>query len=223
MNPDPWQTVGGTSAATPLLAGGLALVDQELRMNGRPDIGLVNPLLYMIGRSAALRPHVFSDVLSFGNDVGPFIPGSHGPLGCCTAGSGYDRASGWGSVDLQGLAAVAVLLTPPRVGLALPRSQHPVRREAVLATVSCSAACRARAFADIKIGSGEPFRISSRILSLADADKATLPVPFGAKHLRQVRSALSHHRSVSATVFGVVYGTGAHVTRRTSGKELSIG
>jgi subtilase family serine protease len=223
MSSNPWQTVGGTSAATPLLAGGLALVDQELRMNGRPDVGLVNPLLYMIGRSAALRLHVFSDVLSFGNDVGPFIPGNHRPLGCCTAGSGYDRASGWGSVDLQGLAAVAVLLTPPRVGLSLPRPQHPVRRQAVLATVSCSAACRAGAFADVKIGSGKPFRISSRLVSLAEADKATVPVPFGAKHLRQLRAALSHHRSISATVFGAVYGAGAHVTRRTSGKKLAIG
>ena len=36
-NPNPWQTVGGTSAATPLLAGGLALVDQQLRLNGRPS------------------------------------------------------------------------------------------------------------------------------------------------------------------------------------------
>jgi subtilase family serine protease len=223
MNPNRWQTVGGTSAATPLLAGGLALVDQELRMNGRPDIGLVNPLLYMIGRSAALRPHVFSDVLSFGNDVGPFIPGNHRPLGCCTAVSGYDRASGWGSVDIQGLAAVAVLLTPPRVGLSLPRPQHAVRREAVLATLACSAACRAGAFADVKIDSGKPFRISSRIVALAEADKTTVPVPFGAEHLRQVRSALSHHRSVSATVFGVVYGGGANVTRRTAGKKLSIG
>ncbi len=223
MNANPWQTVGGTSAATPLLAGGLALVDQELRMNGRPDVGLVNPLLYKIGRSAALRPLVFSDVLSFGNDVGPFIPGNHRPLGCCTAGGGYDRASGWGSVDLQGLAAVAVLLTPPRVGLSLPRPQHPVRREAVLATISCSAACRGGAFADVKIGSGKPFRISSRIVSLAEADKATVPVPFGAEHLRKLRAALSHHRPVSATVFGVVYGAGTRVTRRTSGKKLAIG
>ena len=45
-NSNPWQSVGGTSASTPLLAGGFALVDQELRMHDRQDLGLVNPLLY---------------------------------------------------------------------------------------------------------------------------------------------------------------------------------
>ena len=52
---NPWQTVGGTSAATPLLAGGLALVDEALRLNGRHDVGFANPLLYKIGRNGALR------------------------------------------------------------------------------------------------------------------------------------------------------------------------
>ena len=52
---NPWQTVGGTSAATPLLAGGLALVDEALRLNGRHGVGFANPLLYEIGRNRALR------------------------------------------------------------------------------------------------------------------------------------------------------------------------
>ena len=73
--PDPWQTVGGTSAATPLLAGGLALADQQLRSDGRPDLGFVNPLLYQIGHNSQLGGGVFSDVLQFGNDVGPYIRG----------------------------------------------------------------------------------------------------------------------------------------------------
>jgi kumamolisin len=223
MNPDPWQTVGGTSAATPLFAGGLALVDQELRMNGRPDLGLLNPLLYKIGRSAALRPGVFSDVVLFGNDVGPFIPGNHRPLGCCGAAPGFDRASGWGSVNLGGLAGVAVLLTPPRVELSLPRPQHAVRRGAVLATVACSAACRIGAIADVKVGGSNPFRISSQVVALSSAGQATLPVPLGRGRLRQVRAALAHHHPVTATVFGVLYGSGTHVERRTSGKKLGIG
>jgi kumamolisin len=223
MNPNPWQTVGGTSAATPLFAGGLALVDQELRMSGRPDLGLVNPLLYKVGRSAALNPRVFSDVVSFSNDVGPFIPGNHKPLGCCAAGRGFDRASGWGSVNIAGLAGIAVLLTPPQVGLSLPRPQRAVQRRAVLATVSCSAACRVGAFADVAIASSTPFRISSRIVALSAAGKTTVPVPFGRKHLREVRAALSRRHRVSATVFGVLFGTGTHVARRTSGDKLGIG
>jgi hypothetical protein len=30
------------------------------------------------------------------------------PLGCCSAGVGYDAASGWGSLDMPGLAQVAL-------------------------------------------------------------------------------------------------------------------
>ena len=92
---NPWQTVGGTSAATPLLAGGLAVVDEALRLNGRHGVGFANPLLYKIGRNRALRGLVFSDVQEFSNDIGPFITRSHRSLGCCKAGPGFDRASGW--------------------------------------------------------------------------------------------------------------------------------
>ena len=110
---NPWQTVGGTSAATPLLAGGLALVDESQRLNGRHDVGFVNPLLYKIGRNGALRGSVFSDVQEFSNDIGPFITRNHRSLGCCKAGPGFDRASGWGSVNLTGLAAGCVRADPP--------------------------------------------------------------------------------------------------------------
>ena len=75
-NSNPWQSVGGTSASTPLLAGGFALVDEELRMHNRQDLGLANPLLYQLGRSSTLTGQVFDDILSYGNDVGPFIPGN---------------------------------------------------------------------------------------------------------------------------------------------------
>jgi subtilase family serine protease len=221
-NPHPWQTVGGTSGATPLLAGGLALVDQDLRLNGRPDLGLVNPLLYKLGRSADLRAQVFSDVLEFTNDVGPYIPGNHKPLGCCAAGRGFDRASGWGSVNVASLAGAAVLLTPPRVGLSLPRPQHPVKRKAVLATVSCSAACRIGAFADVRLGDSPSFRISSRISTLSKAGRTTLAIPFHPKQLAHVRWALDHHDAVTATVSGVLFGSGTHAERRTSGKKLGI-
>jgi subtilase family serine protease len=221
-NPNPWQTVGGTSAATPLVAGGLALVDQELHLNGRPDLGFVNPLLYRLGRSPALRTSVFSDVVAFSNDVGPFLRGDHNALGCCAAGRGFDRASGWGSVNISGFASVAVLLTPPNVWLSLPHPQHAVKRRAVVATVSCSAACRVGAVADVKIGASEPLRTSSPIAALTAAGKATIPIPLVGKQLARVRSALSRHQSVTATVFGVLYGSGIDVLRRTSEQKLGI-
>jgi subtilase family serine protease len=220
--PNPWQTVGGTSAATPLLAGGLALVDQQLRLNGRPDLGLANPLLYQLGHNSKLRGAVFSDVLQFGNDVGPYIRGTHKPLGCCTAGSGYDRASGWGSVNLSGFAAAAVALTPPNVSLSLPRPQHVLKRKAILATVSCAAACRAGAVAQIKLGHSKPLKSSSHIAALPAAGQVTAAIPLTAKELSGIHSELSHHRPVQITVTGVIYGSGTHVVRHTSGKTLSI-
>ena len=220
--PNPWQTVGGTSAATPLLAGGLALIDQQLRVNGRPDLGFVNPLLYQVGHNATLRGGVFSDVLQFGNDVGQYIRGPHKPLGCCTAGAGYDRASGWGSVNLSGFAGAAVALTPPNVSLSLPRPQHVVERKAVLATVSCTAACRIGAVADIKIGGSKPLNSSSHIAALPAAGTVTATIPLTTKELSEIHSGLSHHHSVHVTVMGVIYGSGTHVLRHSSGKTLSV-
>jgi subtilase family serine protease len=220
--PNPWQTVGGTSAATPLLAGGLALVDQQLRLDGRPGLGFVNPLLYQLGHNAELRGSVFSDVLQFGNDVGPYIRGNHKPLGCCTAGSNYDRASGWGSVNLSGFAAAAVALTPPNVSLSLPRPQHVLKLKAILATVSCTAACRTGAVAQIKIDHSKPLKSSSHIAALPAAGKVAAAIPLSVKQLSGIHSELSHHRSVQITVTGVIYGSGTHVVRLTSAKTLSI-
>ncbi len=103
-HPDPWSTVGGTSAAAPLLAGGLALVDQQLRAHRRRDVGLANPLLYKLahvpGQAGAL-----SDVLTGDDDLGSSLRGA--PLGCCTAHAGYDYASGLGGVDVFALSAAA--------------------------------------------------------------------------------------------------------------------
>ena len=219
---NPWQTVGGTSAATPLLAGGLAVVDEALRLNGRHGVGFANPLLYKIGRNRALRGLVFSDVQEFSNDIGPFITRSHRSLGCCKAGPGFDRASGWGSVNLAGLTSAAEQLIHPRVGLSLPRHQHPAKLGALFATLSCSAACRVGALADVRIGRGKAFKIFSGIAALGAAGKTTVLMGFGRKHLGKMRSGLHHHRGITITVFGRLYGAGTHVVKRTGSKTLRI-
>ncbi|HEY1511055.1 MAG TPA: S53 family serine peptidase [Solirubrobacteraceae bacterium] len=221
-SPNPWQTVGGTSASTPLLAGGLALVDQDLRLNGRRDVGFANPLLYKVGRSRTLSSTVFSDVLAFGNDVGPYIAGRHRSLGCCSAGRGYDRASGWGSVNLANLAFVAVSLTHPRIGLSLPRHQHPARRGVVLARVSCSGACRVSAYALVRVGGARPFKIRSRIATIGGRGRLTFGMHFGRKGVRKVRSGLRHHHGVVITVYGRLYGSGRHIVKRTHSKTIRI-
>ena len=68
-----WATFGGTSAATPLLAGGFALIDELLRRHDKAALGFANPLLYKLGRDPTSAPQVFFDVTTGSNDVGPYI------------------------------------------------------------------------------------------------------------------------------------------------------
>jgi subtilase family serine protease len=79
--------VGGTSAATPLVAGMIALWDQQAKQSGLPNPGFVPPLLYSIDQH---DPGAFLDITTGGNAV-------FGGVSCCTATPGYDLASGLGS------------------------------------------------------------------------------------------------------------------------------
>ena len=91
----------GTSAATPTFAGIVSLLNQRLVSSGiqqKPGLGNINPALY---RLAEARPSVFHDITSGDNAV-PCAAGSAdcvaGRVGF-SAGVGYDRATGLGSVD----------------------------------------------------------------------------------------------------------------------------
>jgi len=218
-----WQTIGGTSAATPLLAGGFALVDQLLGASGREQLGLVNPLLYEAGRSNAAASF-FDDVTVGSNDVGPFI-GNGRPLGCCTTTPGYDEASGLGSVNLTQFAQLAVTTAPKivHVSLSLPRHQRPLAARAVRATVSCTGPCRLAAYADVAIGRGRAFQVKSRPRSLGSAGRRTVAISFTGKELRRLRSARAHHQRIRAKIFGVILTGYGYVLRQTRGQTLTIG
>lgn len=82
---------GGTSAATPLIAAGIALINAHRTSRGAPELGFLNPWLYQLPRGT-LR-----DVTVGTNDV-------YG-IGCCRARRGYDRASGLGSPNFGALLA----------------------------------------------------------------------------------------------------------------------
>ncbi|HWC85798.1 MAG TPA: S53 family peptidase [Solirubrobacteraceae bacterium] len=221
---NPWQTVGGTSAGTPLLAGGVAIIDQMLRSTGHENLGLLNPLLYKLGTSSAAGT-VFYDVTSGSNDIGPFIAGSSGqPLGCCTAAPGFDEASGWGSVSMAGLATQALALVPKvvKVTLSVPRGQRPVAHGRLLATVSCSGACSIGAFARVKIGSSKPFTVQSRLFRRSSSGQRTLPINFSGAELKQLRSGLSHRKRVVATLYGALIDQLGAIEQDTPGKNLVV-
>ena len=79
--------VGGTSAAAPLVAGMIALWDQQAQKSGLPRPGFVPPLLYSIAKDA---PESFLDITVGTNTV-------FSGVSCCKAAKGFDMASGLGS------------------------------------------------------------------------------------------------------------------------------
>jgi kumamolisin len=212
---NPWQTVGGTSAATPLLAGGLALLDQLLRGHQLQSLGLANPLLYQLGENATLAAQVFDDVTTGSNDVGPFVGGQ--PLGCCTATPGYDEASGWGGVNLGAFATEALTMQPKIVNVALGvrGAQHPIRAAHIVATISCSGPCLSQVAAAIKIGSRRPFTASSPVIRLTAAGARVATVTFSRKQLGMLRAALANHVRILAAVQGAIVDPAGNVERRS--------
>jgi subtilase family serine protease len=219
-NSNPWIPFGGTSAASPLLAGGIALVDESLRLHQRQDVGLANPLLYQIDHSPEAAS-VFSDVVTGNNDLGMSLSGKL--LGCCTAGPGFDYASGLGSVNLAALSFVASTIVPKIVGvsLSLP-GQKPVQRGHLTAKVSCSGRCLSAAYAALALGRTKPFQVFSDVALLKKKGAKTLELKFSKGQLRRLRGALSHREKITATVFGVILDPGGNIERATRGKTLRI-
>jgi subtilase family serine protease len=83
---------GGTSFATPMWAGFLALTNQQSVANGNKTLGFINPSLYTIGEGS-----------SYDSDFHDITSGSNG----YSATTGYDLASGWGSPQAALISALA--------------------------------------------------------------------------------------------------------------------
>jgi subtilase family serine protease len=218
---NPWMSVGGTSAATPLLAGGMALVDEVLSEHGRASLGLANPLLYRLGESAA-RTSVFDDVTVGDNDV--FLPGGEpgGALGCCSAGPGFDDASGWGSVNVSAFEQAALADQPPvlHIKLSVTGRQSAIRQRGIKASVSCSSACVFGAYAIVKIGSGKTNEFNSAVLSRKMAGSEKLTIKLSSKELSKLKAGKSAHRSLTATVYGVLFNSTVYAVIKDPGESI---
>ena len=88
---------GGTSAATPLWAATMALVNQDLKKNGLREAGFANPALYWMGQNASKLP------------APPFHDVTRGNNLAYDAGPGWDFATGWGSMDAAALDQAWIL------------------------------------------------------------------------------------------------------------------
>lgn len=214
-----WETVGGTSAAAPLLAAGTALVDQDLARRGQPALGFLNPLLYAIGSSPAAGG-VFADVTNGGNDIGAYLPGARGKaLGCCRAKPGFDAASGWGGVNLAGLDLVAQA-SLPRLGqltVSLPGAQRPGRGGVLKVRLGCSQACSVYAFSIFTLGNRRTFTVRSAIQRRGRAGSFTVSIRLSRSQQRALNLALAQRLVVRAEVFGVGLDGRGHAANVTSG------
>ena len=91
-----WTPICGTSLATPLFAGVVAMADQVAGHGKARGLGLINPALYTM---AARHDPGIVDVVK-GNNTQSFEQGGarHTVQGFA-AGSGYDLVSGVGTVN----------------------------------------------------------------------------------------------------------------------------
>jgi kumamolisin len=110
-----WTSIGGTSAATPLMAATVALGNQYAERHGQARLGFLDPLLYRLGADGTTRARAFRDVSRGNDDIGALLPADVGgghSLHCCSARVGYDWASGWGSLKALGFAQAASAAAP---------------------------------------------------------------------------------------------------------------
>jgi len=104
---------GGTSFATPMWAGYVALANQQAVANGDLAVGFINPAIYPIGVSS-----------NYAADFHDITSGSNG----LSAVNGYDLVTGWGSPNGAALInALAVSSSPNFTISASPSSQTVVQ------------------------------------------------------------------------------------------------
>lgn len=221
--PGPWISVGGTSAATPLLAGGLALVNGILRLHGKQNLGSANSVLYRIARRSP-TVGVFSDVSSGYNDLGTVLPnGNKNPLGCCAAKPGYDLATGLGGVDLGKLAFLAIAAQPAiaTVGISVGL-QRVLAHRALVARVSCSRRCLVSAAATIRVPLARPIRVSSQRHLLLGKGSRKVTLHLSRRQARTIRAALHRRQRVYAYVHSVLSDAGANAEGSSRTRRLRI-
>jgi subtilase family serine protease len=100
-----WEILGGTSEATPLFAGVVALASQKA---GHP-LGNIDSALYTLGAESRIKADTrqtgILDVTTGNNTFGDVTGHAAGP--------GYDLASGWGTIDAaQFVPALARTVEP---------------------------------------------------------------------------------------------------------------
>ena len=103
---------GGTSCATPLWAGFMALVNQQAVAVGRTTMGFVNPAVYAIGESN-IYTLCFHDIRTGNNEWS-------GSPNLFVATNGYDLCTGWGTPTGTNLINALVGAVPVQISAPQP-------------------------------------------------------------------------------------------------------
>jgi subtilase family serine protease len=88
---------GGTSFAAPMWAAYVALVNQQLALNGEPPVGFINPTIYAQNVTSSYATN-FHDITS-------------GTSGSYSAAVGYDLVTGWGTPNTGLINALSSVTT----------------------------------------------------------------------------------------------------------------
>lgn len=101
---------GGTSCATPLWAGFIALVNQLALTNGEPTVGFINPVVYGMGKGSNYLSYtsLFHDITT-GNNESTRSPSRFAAV------PGYDLCTGWGTPTGSNLISALALPEPLRI------------------------------------------------------------------------------------------------------------
>ena len=136
------QVAGGTSFAAPEFNGLLAIIEQKLASGG--GLGNINPSLYKLASNATTYASAFHDITTGNNQV-PCTAGStdcptgSNPVVGYAAATGYDQATGIGSVDANNLAtafAALVAATGTKTALTVSPGTSVAINEAVTFTAT---------------------------------------------------------------------------------------
>ena len=128
---------GGTSFAAPIFAGMLAIINDKLSSTGQ---GVINSTLYTLAANPATYASAFHDITSGGNQCTVASICSAAGASQYPATTGYDEASGLGSVDLFNLMTAWPLALSTTTLSAATMTPVPGASDAITITVASGSA-----------------------------------------------------------------------------------
>ena len=228
---------GGTSFDAPIFAGMVAIINQKLNSSGQ---GVANPMLYSLASNSSTYASAFHDITSGSNacTAGTTYCGT-AALTLYSATTGYDEASGLGSLDFYNLLTAWSGLSST--------SGKSFTLTATAATVSAGSSTTSTVTATPQDGftgtiaftvSSSPavanlcFSLPSLAVSGTSAASATLTISTssaGCANVAQVGSSGANHRvgaflsPASRTADGALLASSSQLASPVSGRPLVAG